>query len=94
MGFGSGKNNAFLFNPNIGTFVITKEIADSGVTTEKIDRIIVHSMLTLDRKIPDLVSDVNENLKLALKKVNLEGVHFSELVSEKFLEEISQNVTH
>ncbi len=57
MQFGSGKNNVYMFNPNVGLFTVRLEKADGT------QRTIAQSVLTKDVDVRELVPTIMEKMK-------------------------------
>ncbi len=91
MAFGSGKNNVYLFNPNVGIFVITKEVKELDAGNEVRDRAIVQSVLTMDRKISHRVNELKLKLDSALEEKNASNLDLVDFVGKDFLDKISQD---
>ncbi len=89
MYFGTGKNNVYLFNPNTAFLALSKKVTgEDGVVR---DRILATSVLTLDRKIPVLVSEFVNAVQQALVTGSIETLNMQELLGVDFISQISND---
>ena len=88
MGFGSGKNNVYMFNLNTGYFATLKAI--EGDPNGLDGRILATSVVTADRKIPALVPTVVEKVKKSIEDNSVTSIEWQSILGDDFLSTISK----
>ncbi|MFH1868468.1 MAG: hypothetical protein ABH843_05810 [Candidatus Omnitrophota bacterium] len=88
MAYGSGKNNIYVFNLNTAFLALSKEI--TGENGKKRDRILATSVITLDRRIPQMIPAIVKAIENAAAADKLEELDMEELLGEDFLDKVSK----
>jgi len=90
MSYGHGKNNTYVFNPNVAFLALSREIIDDD--GKKRDRILATSVVTADRKIPGKVEVLHQNVSAYAQEGSLDDADMKKLLGKEFSEKVSKDV--
>jgi len=91
MSFGTGKNNDYMFNPNVSILALTRKMLNND--GQPIDRIVATSVLTVDREIPKNFADFSESFITSSAAGGSSKISLLKFFGNNFINEISTKGT-